>query len=367
MTLIGVAGCTALLLTGFGLHDSIGDIMVMQFDEIAVDNLKVTFEDSASQADKDDVCRTINTINGQTTLTLVHEENVVAMPQGHPNAPTVIVVPNNVEQFQEMRVMRNRTSKEQFTLDDSGVYISEKLANLMHVNVGDSITVYNQDLIGNAGDKEFSFSIAGIVENYIAHYIYMTPNLYKHYFENDCSYKNLIANTNLASDAQQGLIDNICTNKSVKAAYFTTSNRENFERMLKSVNMVVVILIVAAGLLAFVVLYNLININICERAREIATLKVLGSNKFETNMYINRETFVLSFLGSLIGLILGVIMEQFVILSAEVDMVMFGRIIHLESYLISLAITLVFTVLVSLFMRKKLFSISMVESLKSVE
>lgn len=367
MTLIGVAGCTALLLTGFGLHDSISDIMVMQFDEIAVDNFKVTFEDSATQPDKDDTVSKIKAVNGVTNTTLIHEENVIATPLGHPNAPTVIAVPNNVEQFQQMRVMRNRNTKVAFILDDSGVYISEKLANLMQIKVGDSITVYNQDLIGNAGDKEYTFTVAGIVENYIAHYIYMTPNLYKHYFEKDCTYNSLIAHSSLTGNDQQSLIDNVCANKSVKTAYFTTANRENFERMLQSVNMVIVILIVAAGLLAFVVLYNLININICERAREIATLKVLGSNKRETNMYINRETFVLSFLGSLLGLILGVVMEQFVILSAEVDMVMFGRIIHFESYLVSLAITLVFTVLVSLFMRKKLFSISMVESLKSVE
>ena len=221
-----------------------------------------------------------------------------------------------------------RITKEKFILDDEGVYVSEKLASLMGVGVGDNITVYNQDLIGNAGDEEYKFKIAGIVENYIAHYIYMTPNVYKQYFNKECVFNNLIAKTSVSSDGEQNVIDCAKSNEIVKTAFFTTSTRDTYNTMLRSVNLVVVVLIVSAGLLAFVVLYNLININICERSREIATLKVLGTNRHEINMYIHRETFMLSFLGSILGLLLGIFMEQFVITSAEVDMVMFGRTIY---------------------------------------
>lgn len=367
MTLIGIAGCTALLLTGFGLHDSISDIMNKQFDEIAHDNFKIVFNENATDANKDEISNQVLTYKDNSLCTVIHEENVLCMPEGHPNASTVIIAPKNVDQFQDMRVLRNRNTREQFILDDQGVYISEKLANMMEVQAGDTIKVYNQDLIGNAGSQSYEFYVAGVVENYIAHYIYMSPKVYEKYFEKQCQFNSLIARSNVFGQTQQDFVDKIKKNESVKTAFFTTNTRETYEKMLRSVDMVVIVLIVSAGLLAFVVLYNLININICERAREIATLKVLGSNKHEINMYIHRETFMLSILGSILGLGLGFILEQFVIASAEVDYVMFGRSIYIWSYLISFGITLLFTILVAIFMRKKLFTISMVESLKSIE
>ncbi len=367
MTLIGIAGCTALLLTGFGLHDSINDIMINQFDVIMHDNFKVIFEENTNEAQQDEVAKTIKTADPDSSSTLIYEENMICMPQGHPNALTTVVVPKNINQFQNMRVLRDRLTEDPFTLDDQGVYISEKLASMMNISAGDTLQIYNQDLIGNASGQEYNLYVAGVVENYIAHYVYMTPNVYKNYFDKDFTYNNLIAHSNANKSAQETFVDNVKNNACVKTAFFTTNTRQTYEKMLRSVDMVVVVLIVSAGLLAFVVLYNLININICERSREIATLKVLGSNKHEINMYIHRETFMLSIIGSFLGLALGFVLEQFVIASAEVDYVMFGRVIYLCSYLISFGITILFTVLVSLFMRKKLFSISMVESLKSIE
>ena len=310
------------------MHDSISDIMNKQFDEIAFDNFKVIFESDATTEQEEDVRNKIQNYDPNSTSTLIHEENVVAMPEGKPNAPITIAVPKNIDQFQEMRVLQSRLNKDKFVLDDEGVYVSEKLASMMNVSEGDYITVYNQDLIGNAGDEQYSFKIAGIVENYIAHYIYMTPTVYKQYFHKDCIFKNLIARADSLNQNQQEVLDALHETSFVKTAFFTTSTRETFDTMLRSVNLVVVVLIVSAGLLAFVVLYNLININICERSREIATLKVLGANKHEVNMYIHRETILLSVMGALIGIALGIFLEQFVIISAEVDLVMFGRTIY---------------------------------------
>lgn len=328
MTLIGVAGCTALLLTGFGLHDSISDIMDKQFDEIAFDNFKVVFSANATKEQEEDVRNKIQAYDENSTSALIHEENVIAMPDGKPNAPVTIAVPKNLDQFQEMRVLQNRLSGDKFILDDSGVYVSEKLASLMNVGEGDNITVYNQDLIGNAGEEEYSFKIAGVVENYIAHYIYMTPTVYQQYFNKDCVFNSLIARTDALSQHEQEALDVFHSTPFVKTAFFTTSSRDTFNTMLKSVNLIVLVLIVSAGALAFVVLYNLININICERLREIATLKVLGANKNEVNMYIHRETILLSIMGSILGVALGIFLEKFVVISAEVDLVMFGRTIY---------------------------------------
>lgn len=366
MTLIGIAGCTALLLVGFGLHNSISDILDKQFNDIVFDNFKITYNSDASDDSKKQLEDKFADI-GDVKNTLIYEENMVCMPQGHPNASTTLCVPQDASQFENLRVLQNRQSKQMFCLHDDGVLISEKLATMMQVSAGDKITVYNQDTIGNAGDDEYQFEVAGIVENYIAHYIYMTPTYYQKHFNKECKYNGHIARVDLVEPAQQEFIDNVKSVNGVDTAFFTQATRETYEKMLQSVNMVVVVLIVSAGLLAFVVLYNLININICERAREIATLKVLGANSREINMYIHRETFMLSFIGAILGIALGFIMEQFVILSAEVDYVMFGRDIHLWSILVSLLITLCFTILVASFMRKKLYSISMVESLKSIE
>lgn len=329
MTLIGIAGCTALLLVGFGLHDSISDIMDMQFDKIAFDNFRVAYKDGASEQDKSQVLNVISNERSDSQTTLTYEENMVCMPQGHPNASTTIVVPAEPSVFEEMRIFRNRQTKQILRLDDSGVFVSEKLASMMGLSVGDTITVYNQDMIGNAGDDEYQLTISGVVENYIAHYIYMTPKFYRDNFSKDCKFNNHVARIDGAdADFQQNIVNSVKDVGGVKTAYFITATRDSYEQMLKSVNMVVVVLIVSAGLLAFVVLYNLININICERAREIATLKVLGSNSREINMYIHRETFMLSIMGSILGILLGFVMEQFVIVSAEVDYVMFGRNIY---------------------------------------
>lgn len=364
MTVIGIAGCTALLLTGFGLHDSISDILDKQFSDIMYDNLKISLSNSINSDQEKQISDVLKSYDNSSQYTLVHEENVVAQPKGHPNATTTIVVPKDVDSFQNMRVLKNRVSGQSFVIDSEGIYISEKLANMMQVDAGDDIEVYEQDLIGNAGDKKYQFKIAGIVENYIAHYIYMSSDLYKQYFNKECNYNNVISKID-TNGFNQTLINNLRENSTVKTAFFTDSNRNTYETMLGSVNMVVVILIVSAGALAFVVLYNLININICERAREIATLKVLGSKRGELFAYIHRETIMLSVFGSLIGIALGFLMEHFVIISAEVDYVMFGRNIYWWSIAISLCITLGFTLLVILFMRHKLYDISMVESLKS--
>ena len=199
---------------------------------------------------------------------------------------------------------------------------------MLNVNVGDNVVVYNQDVIGNAGAEEYSLPIAGIVENYVAHYVYMKDDVYKKLFNRDPVFSNVILKLDANLKQQQDITNKIKQTGNVKSTFFTETNRETYTKMLSSVNMVVLVLIISAALLAFVVLFNLININIRERSREIATLKVLGCNKHEINMYICRETFLLSLMGAILGIIFGFFLEGIVITSAEVDYVMFGRNIY---------------------------------------
>lgn len=367
MTVIGIAGCTALLLTGFGLHDSISDILAKQFDEICHDNYRVAYQEEYKNVTKDDVEKIAKTFDENSTLVPIYEETLVAQPKGHPDQSVILCVPQDVAAFQDLRVIQDMQTKERFTIGDNQVYINQKLADLLSVEKGDTFEVYNQDMIGNAGSEKYTFEIAGVFENYIRHYIYMTKDTYCKKFNDGFDPQYLTGHINLDSNKRQEFIDQVNQLSYVDSTYFNDENRETYDRMLGSVNLVVVILILAAGILAFVVLYNLININICERAREIATLKVLGSRLSEIYLYIHRETVLLSVLGCIFGVLMGFVLEYFVISSAEVDYVMFGRNIYWWSIVLSVGITLLFTIFVAMFMRKKLISISMVDSLKSIE
>ena len=209
--------------------------------------------------------------------------------------------------------------------------------------------------------------VAGVVENYVAHYVIMTPALYEKTFGEKASFTTLYASVKEDEATRDKVSDDLLATDGVKTVSYNDETISSYRSMLKSVDSVVVVLVVAAATLAFVVLYNLTNINIAERVREIATLKVLGFTQHEVNAYIYRETLLLALIGSLVGLVLGIFMEGYVIVTAEVDQVMFGRDIHLQSFIVAFALTMVFSVIVTLFMRSKLRRIDMVESLKSVE
>ena len=209
--------------------------------------------------------------------------------------------------------------------------------------------------------------VAGVVENYVAHYVIMTPALYEKTFGEEASFTTLYASVKEDEATRDKVSDDLLATDGVKTVSYNDETINSYRSMLKSVDSVVVVLVVAAATLAFVVLYNLTNINIAERVREIATLKVLGFTQHEVNAYIYRETLLLALIGSLVGLVLGIFMEGYVIVTAEVDQVMFGRDIHLPSFIVAFALTMVFSVIVTLFMRSKLRRIDMVESLKSVE
>ena len=276
-------------------------------------------------------------------------------------------VPQKVKSYSEFHTLRDRVSGKAMALDNTGALISEKLATELGVQAGDSVDIYAQDAIGNPTGKAYRVRVAGVVENYVAHYVIMTPALYEKTFGEKASFTTLYASVKEAEATRDKVSDDLLATDGVKTVSYNDETINSYRSMLKSVDSVVVVLVVAAATLAFVVLYNLTNINIAERVREIATLKVLGFTQHEVNAYIYRETLLLALIGSLVGLVLGIFMEGYVIVTAEVDQVMFGRDIHLPSFIVAFALTMVFSVIVTLFMRSKLRRIDMVESLKSVE
>ena len=367
MTLIGIAGCTALLLTGLGLHDAINDIIDVQYTDIVRHNATITVErdmEAADQAALDDVLADEGLVQFTTRA---HMETMLASGPRAADKRADLVVPEDPEAFAQVMTLRTRAGHEPLELADGEVVINEKLATELGLQVGDTFTVAEQDAMGNATSTSYEFTVAALSENYIYNFVFANAATYEQATGEAPAYTTYLANvTDDAAgrdelDARLGAID------AVKTVAYNDEVIESYRTMLKSVDLIVVVLVVSAAALAFIVLYNLTNINIEERVREIATLKVLGFTRRETNAYIFREVALLSIIGCVIGLAIGVPLENFVVTTAEVDQVMFGRSIHAVSFIAGFALTLLFSAASMLLMLPKLARIDMVESLKSIE
>lgn len=358
MTVIGIAGCTALMLMGFGLKDSISDIVSKQFGEImnysgivAYDNAEISDDGLAEvQGNLDNIGSSIKLYQKQFNVNFADSKNVAAY----------VMVTDDSEHFGEFLTLRDRTSHESYALTSNGVIIDEKLSRLIGCNAGDTITL-------STDTADYQLLVEHITENYAQHYVYMTEEMYIKLFENAPEYNMVYFKNDISADSEDRLAETIMDVDGVLAVNFNSGSAETFDAMLQALNMVIVVIIAAAGVLAFVVLYNLTNININERIREIATLKVLGFYDKEVDSYIFRENIILTMLGAAVGLVLGTFLAQFIITTAEVDIVMFGRDVYPLSYFLAAAMTMVFSLLVSLFMHRYLKKVNMIEALKSVE
>lgn len=369
MAIIGIAGCTGLLLTGLGLQNAINDIIDKQYGELYHYNAIVRMDPDAADAEKNAVAERVEADSEGPKAWVLTENKIVRTPGASDEIDQRVElnVPQDTQEFGNFNTLRTRVGHKPLAIDDEGVLISEKLATKLGVSVGDSIAIYDEDAIGNAMGEGREVRVSGIMENYVAQYVLMSPALYESTMGEAPSYATLLANVAEGDDVREVFSDDVLAMDGVKTVTYNDETINSYRSMLKSVDSVVVVLVVAAALLAFVVLYNLTNINITERVREIATLKVLGFTPHEVNAYIYRETMLLSLIGAFVGLFLGIAMEGYVVITAEVDQVMFGREIHTLSFIIAFALTMLFSVIVTLAMKFKLKKIDMVESLKSVD
>lgn len=367
MTLIGIAGCTALLLTGLGLSDAINDIITKQFGQIYQYNTTIGLSDDPTDDDMGKVRSAIDDKNAIEAYTYADTTSMTASAPGEKDQSVHVIVPEDPEAFQSFVTMRERVGHVPLELSGDAVLVSEKIATELGLQVGDPITLSKQDAIGNTTDEGYTVTVTGIMENYVSQYVFMTPELYERVSGEAPEFTTIFAKASSDPAVRSSLSDELLSIESVRTVGYNDETIDSYEKMLGSVNSIVVVLVVAAAALAFVVLYNLTNINITERQREIATLKVLGFTTREVDAYIFREIMLLTVIGCLVGLVFGVFMENFVVVTAEVDQVMFGREIHAMSFVIAFLLTMAFAVLVALAMRRKLAKIDMVESLKSIE
>ena len=369
MTLVGIAGCTALLLVAFGLRDSISDIIDNQWPAISHYDYIVGMTSDVSSEEADQINAELNQV-GATNIHRITRENVLLespTQKAGSLTRTTIMTSNSLQDLTGLATLRNRLSGQAIELREDSVVITEKLAKRLGVGVGDTIQVYAQDRIGNASGEPSTLTITGVAENYVGSYLYVGPSAWHSLGIQDDATDGWYATLPEDQTTRDAFGEKLINQAGVATVDDVNEAIHTYKESLAVVNRVVAILIVAAALLAFIVLYNLTNINIEERIREIASLKVLGFTRHEVDAYVFREIALLAVFGALFGLVLGTYLEGFVVQTAEIDLVMFGRAIHAPSYWFAFGLTLVFSLLVYVAMRPKLKNIDMVESLKSVE
>ena len=363
MTIIGVCGCTALIIAGFGLRDAIANMIPKQYGEIDKYDINISLQGEKSEEELQQLEEELLT-NENITETLGANIQSVKIIKDDNNQNIQLIVPEDVNQLDSFIALKDRRNDdEKYVLDNTGTIITEKLARLLDINVGDTITIENAD-----GDRR-EVTVAHITENYIMHYLYMSPELYNTIFDTKIESNVILAKTNEMTEEQENSLGEtlLQDEDNISGVTFISSTADIFEEVMENMDMVVWILIIAAGLLALVVLYNLLNANISERIRELATIKVLGFYDREVYSYIGRETVILTILGILVGLVGGYFLTMYILKTCEIDMLMFDPEIKAMSYVLGAVITIFFAIIVNIVTYFSLKKIDMIESLKSVE
>ncbi len=358
MTIVGIAGSTALILTGFGVKDAISDILIKQYENVYNYDMQISLK---SDLEEIEVENFIKTLEEKEEINKIAEANMTSgtLVNGENEEDVQIIIAKD-EKINELIHLADRKTKKEVRLEEGKIAITDKVAELLEVKKGDSI------ILKDAEGKENSVIISDIVENYIYHYVYMPKNLYEELY-GEYNTNVLFAQNNVKDEQEEELASKLLKEPNVNAVSLSSNMENVMDDMMRNLNYVVIILIVSAGMLAFVVLYNLANINISERIRELASLKVLGFYDKEVYDYVTRETAILTAIGIIFGLIGGYFLSVFIVKTCEINVLRFGQEIKLPSYIYSVAITVIFTVIVNIVTYFALKKIDMIESLKSIE
>lgn len=348
MTLIGISGCTALLLTGFGIKDSISEIVEIQYGEIEKYDALAVLDNPVTEKSNE-----INEFLSQNSISnpLYAHMKTLTFAANNKNIDvySLAFATNSIDKYFNLKDLDGNNLE----LNDEGAIITEKMAKILNVNIGDTITLRDNN------NEIYVIKISGISKNYINNYVYMNTNYYNLVF-GDISYNTIIANIGNKGDT-------LMSSDYFSNIQYTEDNMSMLQDIFDSMNNIVFLIIGFSSVLAITVLYNLTTINISERVREIATLKVLGFNDKEISMYVYRETIILTIFGIIIGLLLGIGLNAFVLTVAETDEIIFAKEIHYLSYILAIIIMIIFTIVVQIITNFILKKINMIDSLKSVE
>lgn len=359
MTVVGVAGCTALMVAGFGLQHAISSIVDLQYEQIFLYDAMAAFDDTITADEKQEIADQL----AETPLAdraMAVRQSSVDISSGKTKKSIYLFVPEQPDELEHYINLRHRQQGDKVALPDQGAVLTEKMARLLDVQPGDTVSIHQDD------SHVYQVRIADIVENYTMNFVYLSPGQYQQLWGAPAASNAFLVN--LAEGAEQdALSTQLLKNNNVLAVSSSDASGRQFRDIVGSLNYIVLVLIICAGALAFVVLYNLATINVEERVREIATIKVLGFYDKEVSSYIYRESNISALMGMVAGLLLGVPFLDFIIQTAEVDAVMFNPVINKETFLFSALLTVLFTGIVNFAMHFRLKKIDMVQSLKSVE
>jgi len=359
MSVIGIAGCTALIITGFGIKYSVSKVVDLQYQDVLKYDAMLRLDDSTTIKQSRQNMEKILQREEVTNLEYVYNQTISVL-KNKEDLMSSLVVYQSMDNIANFVSFEDYQTHKKIALDDEGIVLSQKTAELLEVEVNDTIDI-------EINDQKYNVKISAIAKNYFMNYVYMSQNLYENLtgldLEVNTAYMNM---KKLDNSYKKTLEDYLKDNDFGNIAYMSDIG-SNFYKQVQSVDMVVVILIICAGALNFIVLYNLTNINIQERKSEIATIKVLGFRKKEVYDYVFRENIMLSVIGAMVGIVLGFMLHQFIIRTVELDMTMFVRSLNMSSYVLSVFITIGFTLLINISMRPVLNKVNMVESLKSIE
>lgn len=361
MTIIGILGCTSLILAGFGLKDSISQIMPNQFEKVFSYDMQISLKSGLDQSQQEQIKQYIQS-KEEVQKSIETYMSSGTVKNGDLEEDVQIIVPKEKNEIKDMIHLVDITSRQQIDLPEDGVCLTDKAAQLLGVQEGDIITLVDAD------EEEKQVKISYIVENYVSHYIYLSSQVYEELYQKDYETNvMLIQNKELSTEQEDNLATDLIGQNEVATVSRISTMVKSMDDTLKSLNYVVLILIISAGLLAFVVLYNLSNVNISERIRELATIKVLGFYDKEVYSYVTRETVLLTLIGIALGLIGGYFLSYFIIDTCEINMLRFNKVVEPISYVYAALITIAFTVIVNIVTYFALKKIDMIESLKSVE
>lgn len=352
MTIFGIAGCTALILAGFGIKDSIKTVVNEQFGNIFSYDMQVGLDSEGLKVlDKEKSIEEYKlTFSEGGKISFDNKEKDIS-----------IIVPRDTKNLNKFIQLKDRKSGKDIDLND-GLIITEGMSRTLELKKGDVVVLSNSDA------KKIETKVGGITENYTSNYIYMTPEKYRELFKEPLEYNEaLVILKDDSKENEEQITKSLINNDGINNIGVLSTDRKNLKDIITSLDYVVILMTFSAGALAFVVLYNLTNINISERIREIATIKVLGFYDREVSAYIYRENVILTIIGTFIGLVIGIFLHRFIIETVEMESLMLGLKLHRNSYIYASILTILFSLIVNIVMHYKLKKVKMVESLKSVD
>lgn len=358
MTVVGIAGCTALLLTSFGLKSSIKNIVDEQFEKINKFDVSLDINASLDQEKINEVQNSVLKNNGISKFTKINKTSIT-VSKGKKKEVSYLIIPENNNKIKDFISLQKRVFKKELKLNDDGVIISEKLSKLLNINEGDNIN------ITTSSNKKIKVKVQSITENYIDHYVYISKDLYERLTDEDVIYNTmLLKNKSLSSKEELTLYKDINKTSSISNCILTSNQKTSFNKMLKTLDYISIILIISAAVLALVVLYNLSSINISERKRELSTIKVLGFYDKEVTSYVYNENIILTAIGTIIGLIIGSLLTYYVIKACETNNLMYSFKISIFGYILSVVITFVFLLIINFITHFELKKEDMLEALR---